>query len=267
MLREKTIALTGFIGATLLVWQVLGGIAGASGNGGGAAGGAAGGASGSPAAGNVPAATGGAQSNAASVPAGTPGANAAQASGGAVGNAAYPTGGAPGSTASTAARFAPTGPTGQAGAAPRMFPNSNPAAAGSTGIGTQQGAATGTMFNPNFLTTSPGGRLQIGVTPASTFNSNTSNGIPSGGFPSYPGTVNNAPATLNNNNAAGNQTGLGRLPVRTTYYASKGVVSPNGAVVYPNGVQFYGGQWWYQTPQNTWMYYNNGTWTNYNSNR
>jgi len=25
------------------------------------------------------------------------------------------------------------------------------------------------------------------------------------------------------------------------------------------------GYWWYWTPQNTWMYYNNGNWVNYNA--
>jgi len=25
------------------------------------------------------------------------------------------------------------------------------------------------------------------------------------------------------------------------------------------------GRWWYWTPQNSWMYYNNGNWVNYNA--
>ena len=121
-------------------------------------------------------------------------------------------------------------PNGQAGTTTNYNGINNP-----NGIGNGQGVPAGALYNPNAPTN---GAL---------------NGIGTTGNPAVnPQTGVNTGAQFNAN-LANQQAGGGA--------ANTGV---NNGVNGAGGVQYYNGNWWYRTPQSTWMWYNNGTWENYN---
>jgi hypothetical protein len=115
----------------------------------------------------------------------------------------------------------------------------------------QNGTTAGAVLNPS----SAAATGQTGANPGTTFNLNTVGTVGRAG--ANPGATSNYNAT---NGAAFGAAGAASANANVNA-ASNASVGANSTV--PNSVQWSGGRWWYKTPQETWMYYNNGAWVNY----
>jgi hypothetical protein len=154
----------------------------------------------------------------------------------------------------------------QMGGNPGMF-NSSPVANGQLGTSSLMFGSnpSSLMFGPSPKAYTSG---QIGTNSQNTrttyYPSGVTfpNGIPNGQL----GNSGSSPAIVTSTGTGGAVMGANGQNSRTTYYpngiSNNSISSTNGS----GGVQWYGGRWWYLTPQNTWMYYHNGNWLNYNAN-
>jgi len=131
---------------------------------------------------------------------------------------------------------------------------------GSNPLGTPQSGATGTSSATSPRGTSPLGTGAGGSNPLGTTQSATQGDT-------RPSTM-NPDAGTNLNNSNGNAAGTNQLGTNQSFRNTRNQAEMNQNGTGQTGNQdwrqvYYDNHWWYYTPSNNWLYYNNGRWNPY----